>query len=817
MQQQSDDFLETYRVKLEGWEQNVACQPHSKRAECTCKRYFVPMDRVEKWLEEQQSQGDANNLDGLLRQLEDKMKTQGVSRQFASSKTILEDDNRCVTVFAVLLELGRGELIYLFQSMNVVDKILDWPPALSTIELAEELKRRGITDGPTLLDDFDEAKWAYCSPPLRLDMERNMLSPIVLPFCRCEPVNDKGGTASVFQVAVQEELILDPKLADALSKSLYDDRDFGKVCYQMAVKSFTEDTKDIYEWEKTAFAGLQNDGNVPIVRYLGSFYRNDGSGERDSATYNLLLEFGQVDLDEFWADIANIPPVRTEEIINSWDSLFNIAKAIDRVHKVNNKGKVYDGWHADVKPDNILLVHDKFKLADFGFARLVERAKDKEAPEQYIEGGTQTYGAPELARMKNGTRTPVQQTIDTWSLGCVFSVAATWNVLGFRGVQQYERLRKLASRSEAGTVTDKFHNNVQVLPEVLHWHDHLRNHIRAADTLTRKVLDFIEINRLKSGALCDELGRLLEEAWDSRKRLVEKGTLRPIHGSVKQALQEAEASSYALIYPQPSSAVQKRILLRSELGQSPLPAHVSKRLSKSAGLSVRIGRAPYQEKLLQTELRDNTAVLNGELTESPVNYKSPVTFPMETLLQSTKTIPNRSENGDTARPDSRHTSKRHSGSERGLSSASSNFTAPITPNTPTSTSARTINPSSDEIEEPKHVFDLPWNVCKVRKDLEDEQPVTFTRYFKGEKKDKYLENQMINGRDLVLVIDNGTTVRKYWNIVMFVAETLAMKIAGLDDDGYDLVFTMGHKYNRDRLKGKAGLKDVRKLLSDAYP
>jgi hypothetical protein len=108
----------------------------------------------------------------------------------------------------------------------------------------------------------------------------------------------------------------------------------------MAVKSFSKDMMDIYEWEQRAFTGLQNDENAHIVRYLGCFCHNDGS---DAVTYNLLLEFGQMDLDEFWADIANIPPARTEEIIYFWESLFNIAKAIRNVHGVSNKGEVVDG------------------------------------------------------------------------------------------------------------------------------------------------------------------------------------------------------------------------------------------------------------------------------------------------------------------------------------------------------------------------------------------------------------------------------------------------------------------------------------------
>lgn len=47
-------------------------------------------------------------------------------------------------------------------------------------------------------------------------------------------------------------------------------------------------------------------------------------------------------------------------------------------------------WHADIKPDNIIIVHGKFKLADPGFAKFVE--KTEKIPEEIVIGGTETFG-----------------------------------------------------------------------------------------------------------------------------------------------------------------------------------------------------------------------------------------------------------------------------------------------------------------------------------------------------------------------------------------------------------------------------------------
>ena len=71
---------------------------------------------------------------------------------------------------------------------------------------------------------------------------------------------------------------------------------------------------------------------VPIVRYLGCYTHDYGEGSEMGKTFNLLLERGERDLYESWADETNVPPVRAEEIIGFWNSLFKVAEAIRHVH-----------------------------------------------------------------------------------------------------------------------------------------------------------------------------------------------------------------------------------------------------------------------------------------------------------------------------------------------------------------------------------------------------------------------------------------------------------------------------------------------------
>lgn len=47
-------------------------------------------------------------------------------------------------------------------------------------------------------------------------------------------------------------------------------------------------------------------------------------------------------------------------------------------------------WHADIKPDNILQVQNRFKLADPGFAKIVKAVEPDQRTK--IVGGTRTFG-----------------------------------------------------------------------------------------------------------------------------------------------------------------------------------------------------------------------------------------------------------------------------------------------------------------------------------------------------------------------------------------------------------------------------------------
>ena len=92
------------------------------------------------------------------------------------------------------------------------------------------LEKMQQEDVDTIIEEFHRDKWAYCPMELTLGMSFNGHgTKVIPPFCSKIKLPDKGGTASIYWVAVQKDLISDDALACALHDSLYHDDENGEV------------------------------------------------------------------------------------------------------------------------------------------------------------------------------------------------------------------------------------------------------------------------------------------------------------------------------------------------------------------------------------------------------------------------------------------------------------------------------------------------------------------------------------------------------------------------------------------------------------
>lgn len=120
---------------------------------------------------------------------------------------------------------------------------------------------------------------------------------------------------------------------------------------------------------------------------------------------------------------------------------------------------------------------------------------------------------------------PVGRTTDVWSLGCVFSIAATYVVLGKQGVLQFSKLRQQAIyAADKNVSSDAFHDGRKTLPEVALWHTYLKDSARNTDAFTASVLRMVDDHMLvtadqrwESSKVCGEFKRLFEDQCERIK------------------------------------------------------------------------------------------------------------------------------------------------------------------------------------------------------------------------------------------------------------------------------------------------------------
>lgn len=595
------------------------------KSKAYCGREYYRTSEIVRWMLHRDSAESKSNVELLLAEVYHQSK----SLRHPSFEQISNGDDCCLVVFAILLELNYGHLIDVFQRSKIVDKRLPMHDGLFTIHLENKLRESGIEDAKSFSECFLEKTWLYCPCRVEFGMHNTFLDPghgrWIMPFCKRQPINMKGGTAQVWEVAVQESLV-DRKLAMAAGRSAYQDKEHGP-CYVFALKTFTKESLQIFRWEREAYLTAQVRKLPGMVKYLGE-YKIDEQLEDGSIghTWNMLLEYGEEDLDEFFASQRNYPPNLNPETIQFWNSLANVAQVLDSMHNLefgreNGRHDHFFGWHGDLKPDNILRVDGEFKLANFGFAKFKPK-NPSEVQKQYITRGTETYAAPECDRARLDPTISVSQAIDTWSFGCILSVSATWVALGCQGILAYDELRRIAikklrqrkGKGENITVPaadNAFHNGVDVLPEVRDWHNYLRKVLRVTDTVTGRILDLIDETMLlgesarqsKCSSIYGAIQNQLNSAQDHYDRLIKDGELKRVAETVKEALLSVEDEENSLLKCH-IMAVNKKTPSSKYL-LSPVERHSGiryKRINKSKKINEAIqGRVAHRQEALREQ------------------------------------------------------------------------------------------------------------------------------------------------------------------------------------------------------------------------
>ncbi|KAF7551355.1 hypothetical protein G7Z17_g5038 [Cylindrodendrum hubeiense] len=735
-------------------------------------------------------------------------------------------------VFTILADMDCGHMIRAFKSMpdsyltmsdpfSIYNSIMD-TMAKERLKVPVRYNKGGYQ---AVIDAFDKHRWAFVPVPLRLKMDAIICQgKCILPFFYMDMINE-GGTAKVYHCKIQADLV-EEELAKTLGPSEKHDPKLGKY-YELAIKSYKEGFDDIHNIESNAFKGMQRQEGLGVVKYLGE-YQTSGEEPR----HHIMLEYGEQDLDEYLAE--TFPPVLNKEIIAFWESMFKVAHTLERIHRLKHKGEdgnmqLFNGWHGDIKPENILHVRREFKLADFGFSKFEKFENNKSTTP--LLGGTRTYGKNYFWKMKpttdvlgaperdnkrhQGVNVPQSQTIDTWSFGCVLSAVATWVILGKSLYLLYGTIREQAikelyrRRLDNPGITvpdcaDAFHDGNNVLGAVLEWHDHLRNSSRRADTISSRVLDLVDSGmlvdgperRLTSAQLCESLDEIITVAKADYESSVESGALK----------KESEGTL--------------KVLLKLDENAPVIPKSFSQAgKDNNSNTNVITLKPPHEQDSALPHLRPSNRVRKSERVGKIVFGK---TANRERVIRSDSRISDLSSHSETV------TSRK---SSNGFQQPSSYIELEATQ--PKATAKRVdiplpylhIDPHATRKEpnEPySPVYQTPDSYGHLQgfrdesfsPTLQHKPPITAVEtkykqlmeswnsksYWNKIPKDKYLEHHIFK-RDIKFVVDNAASMKSHWPNVQMTLLALAMMIGPLDKDGLDLLYTIGERHALDNVKG----------------
>ncbi|KAJ8131290.1 hypothetical protein O1611_g2337 [Lasiodiplodia mahajangana] len=678
-------------------------------------------------------------------------------------------------IFYTLLDLDLGHKIHKF----VEESISNLPIELS--KLKELLPATGNEDNA---GRFYKQQWRWCAMDFEWRMSRKAHShDYIVPITartKIEPTRDglpkTDRKASLWVVEVPTGFV-DEEVQQKLGSPDDDDEDDGEGTvatrevidsrYRFVIKRFNEKRKSEFEAEKDIYNTIgEKEG---IVQCIGWYMHceKDADSDTETAYYNLVLELGDQDL--YSAFQKENPPITFSEIQIFWKSMFNVADALASIQITLHRG-IYTTylWHGDIKPENILDVRGRFKLADPGEARVktVWGPSSEGVPKIQVPGGTRSFAAPEkfTYRPNRLVEPEVTQGSDIWSLGCVFSVAATYVVLGKEGVKQYRLLRQRAIESLGIGIGDPFHDKVQVLSVVTDWHKYLRNTIRKDDCYTAKILDLVDSqmlitpgeDRISGAALSQRLRAIDEAATPSTNR-----------------------------FPDYIAAFIDAVTQTAKSGISELE-DVPRTISKS-------GTELFSEELLYPSRRSEGRPIARRVPSGREDRLRGIGIGIDP--DPALAIPERVSGFFTQE-------------QRAMTSLG---------RAPQETPVKPPDP-------PTTFWEVEADILEFR--ANHKEYFNLSSYFRGHlsvygkslggKEDQLKRH--FNNRDLVYLVDNASSMRSFWGHATYLLKVLVMRSIGYDDNGMELRFTIDPDHKL-RLTPKRSQKKEAflKKMADADP
>lgn len=211
-----NDILQEFEKKLK----------HEWKQKGVGEGQYVLTERLKTWMDEKKD-GLATNCARLL-QIAFANHTRSYHQPLQASQ-VCSDIDSCCLVFSILLDIGHPDLLDIFHASYLFDHHLP-----SADYYYPELKARlaAASYAPEKIDkivaDFDRNKRSYCIAELKQRSDSFHNGKWILPICKKERINNKGGTAAIWQILVKTE-VLPLELKKAVPYAEIDGPDFGLV------------------------------------------------------------------------------------------------------------------------------------------------------------------------------------------------------------------------------------------------------------------------------------------------------------------------------------------------------------------------------------------------------------------------------------------------------------------------------------------------------------------------------------------------------------------------------------------------------------
>ncbi|KAL9043640.1 MAG: hypothetical protein Q9214_003179 [Letrouitia sp. 1 TL-2023] len=337
---------------------------------------------------------------------------------------------------------------------------------------------------------FKEMQWLFCAANFGLDTDIEYDKERILPIIAKEQLGEGGS-------AIAHKVELEDGYNQLFREESYSSNSRTNI---VVIKTYmTRDAEKYFVAEHKAFKRLHRGKRWAknIVGFYNAFQHGDH--------FNIVLEYANRGTLQHIIDYMS-PPTKASDIHTFWSGLLDVANGLMTIHgaTTNDTGEeiqIMLGWHQDLTPSNIFVFHTEgepkykfcFKIGDLGTSHFRKYNRSGQVIKDTATPGTHTYGAPECSLSDLKIRTSAQdvdQSIDIWSLGCIYSVIATWIANDKYMVYEYADQR----RTQYNELTpfsgrDCFHDGDKVLPIVMEHHQNMKSDLRRSDQTTAPVLD----------------------------------------------------------------------------------------------------------------------------------------------------------------------------------------------------------------------------------------------------------------------------------------------------------------------------------------